>query len=373
MKQKTNKKMLILSAIGILMVVVSHTGNQLSLLKEIFPFTSFFMPMFIFISGYFYKPENENKLLGKDGYILKKIKKLIIPYFIWNLFYGVLVTILRHYDVISYGNDINLKNFFIEPWLTGHQYMFNLAAWFIPALFLVNITYILVRKLMTKCKIWNDNIILVLFFILMYISVYFSKNNTNTYLIPMLRTGFFLFFYHFGYYYKTKIERKHKFNNLVYLLILIFVNLLLMKVDRNFGYEAWRMYFQSEVILVPIVASITGILFWVKVAEVLEPVLSKNNIICFIGNNTYDIMMHHLFFVFLLNTLILKLVPILDIREFNINLYKNTIYYFYYSGIGQYHLFFTFVAVAGPLIIRYLCIKINDKIKDKKQLLLTDN
>ena len=110
-------------------------------------------------------------------------------------------------------------------------------------------------------------------------------------------------------------------------------------------------------------------------AEILEPVLSKNKIICFIGNNTYDIMMHHLFFVFLLNTLILKLVPLLDIREFNINQYKNSIYYFYYSGIGQYHLFYTFVAIVGPLIMRYLYIKIREKIKckNKKQLLLTDN
>ena len=277
--------------------------------------------------------------------------------------------ILRHFNVISFGQDNTIKTFFIEPWITGHQYIFNLAAWFIPALFLTNVVYILFRKLITKCKIWNDTIILFLLLILMYVSIYFSKNNKNVYLIPVLRTGFFLFFYHFGYYYKTKIEGKYKFNNLVYLLILIFINLVIRKIDKNLTYDAWKMYFYSKQVIVPMIASITGILFWVKIAEILEPVLAKNKIICFIGNNTYDIMMHHLFFVFLLNTLILKLVPVLDIHEFNVSQYKNTIYYFYYSGIGQYHLFFTFVAIAGPLTVRYIRNKI-EEMKTKKQLLL---
>lgn len=70
---KSNKKMLLLSVIGIILVVLSHTKNTINLFGDIFPYGSFFMPMFIFISGYFYKNDN-SPLWGKEGYICKKIK-----------------------------------------------------------------------------------------------------------------------------------------------------------------------------------------------------------------------------------------------------------------------------------------------------------
>ena len=64
------------------MVVLGHTGDPIRLASDIFPYYSFHMALFIFISGYFYNPQNENKLWGKNGYLLKKVKKLVIPYFI---------------------------------------------------------------------------------------------------------------------------------------------------------------------------------------------------------------------------------------------------------------------------------------------------
>ncbi len=115
---KTNKKMMLLSSIGIILVVLGHIGNTINLFNDIFPYYSFHMAMFVFISGYFYNVEYEKKILGKNGYIVKKIKKLIIPYFIWNLIYGIIINALRHFDIISYGQKITLRTFFIEPWVT---------------------------------------------------------------------------------------------------------------------------------------------------------------------------------------------------------------------------------------------------------------
>lgn len=43
MKQKSNKKMMILSCIGIIIVVLGHTGNTLKLASDIFPYYSFHM------------------------------------------------------------------------------------------------------------------------------------------------------------------------------------------------------------------------------------------------------------------------------------------------------------------------------------------
>ena len=44
---------MVLSAIGIFMVVDHHTFTAVNLLGDFIPYNSFFMPMFVFISGYF--------------------------------------------------------------------------------------------------------------------------------------------------------------------------------------------------------------------------------------------------------------------------------------------------------------------------------
>ena len=49
---KENKAFMILSALGILFVVDEHLGRPIAFLSQIFPYDSFFMPMFVFISGY---------------------------------------------------------------------------------------------------------------------------------------------------------------------------------------------------------------------------------------------------------------------------------------------------------------------------------
>lgn len=43
---------------------------------------------------------------------------------------------------------MSLHNLFIEPFITGHQFVYNLAAWFVPALFLVEVVNLFLRRLM---------------------------------------------------------------------------------------------------------------------------------------------------------------------------------------------------------------------------------
>lgn len=51
---KSNKAFMLLSAFGIIFVLDSHCGAVLGFAR-LFPYDSFFMPMFVFISGYFFK------------------------------------------------------------------------------------------------------------------------------------------------------------------------------------------------------------------------------------------------------------------------------------------------------------------------------
>ena len=76
-RDKSNKKFMLLSAIGIFMVVDHHTFTAFNILGDFLPYNSFFMPMFVFISGYFNKVNGSTNLWT---YFVKKVKTLLVPY-----------------------------------------------------------------------------------------------------------------------------------------------------------------------------------------------------------------------------------------------------------------------------------------------------
>ena len=187
--KKTNKKMMILSCIGIILVVLGHTGSTINLMDNYFSYYSFHMSLFVFISGYFYKKDNEENLL-KNGYIIKKTKRLLIPYFIWNIIYGIIINIVRYFGIVKYGNSITFRTLFIDPWTGGSQFVLNIASWFMLALFIVNVAYVFLRKIFRK--VFNDYIFLIILLLLAIFSIINSPSD-NTILFVLYRTLFFYF------------------------------------------------------------------------------------------------------------------------------------------------------------------------------------
>ena len=131
----------ILSAVAIIMVVAGHLGYSIMTLGELFPYYSFHVPLFLFISGYFYKETEEEHPLA---YVKKKARRLLLPYFIWNLFYGVAAWLLRRYGFYM-GEGISLETLFLAPFMHGYQFIYNYAAWFVPVLFVIEMMNLLMR------------------------------------------------------------------------------------------------------------------------------------------------------------------------------------------------------------------------------------
>ena len=134
-----NMQFCILSALGMFFVVDGHLNNSYLDIGGLVPYYSFHMPLFAFISGYFYKRGSEHRL---GVYAKKKIIRLLGPYMVYNLMYGMIAQGL-HRAGFAFGGDLSLWNLFVEPFITGHQFEYNLAAWFVPALFLVEMANVL--------------------------------------------------------------------------------------------------------------------------------------------------------------------------------------------------------------------------------------
>jgi peptidoglycan/LPS O-acetylase OafA/YrhL len=92
MKQQ-NPKIQILRAVAIIAVVLIHTckgGNYQIVCR---PFINFAVALFIFLSGYLTKVDNDNWLI----FYTRRIKRVLIPYIIWTIIYTLPSTNLKAY------------------------------------------------------------------------------------------------------------------------------------------------------------------------------------------------------------------------------------------------------------------------------------
>lgn len=376
---KTNKAFMILSALGIIFVLDAHVWSKMSFLSQIFPYDSFFMPMFVFISGYFFKEKYVDSLTAVVGFVKNKIKKLLVPFIGWTVIYGVVTTILTEYGILNFKKwDIIplIKNIIFE----GTSFGFNSPSWFVPLLFYVSIIYIIVRKSFNK--IWNEPLAMLVMFALGTVSVYFCGIRTfvGTEML-VLKILFFLQFFELGIVFNKYIEKWFdKANSIVVMLLCIFINMILLSIygaEISFPNCAYMGGFRTGNIFLPVITSITGISFWLKICKALAPVAGTSKLVNFISNNTFFIMTHHLTFKALFNGLLIlgKKFGVTSLEAIDAVQFKSSAWYVFTQLDWAWTASFLFMTI-GTLTACYLYLKIKgyvkvnifDKIKTSIQL-----
>ena len=96
MEMKRNKRIQVLRGLAICAVIAIHTYAHGLAGVLIRPHVNFCVALFIFLSGYLTRMENDDW----GAFFIKRIKKVLIPYFCWTLIYALAN---RHPDrIISY-------------------------------------------------------------------------------------------------------------------------------------------------------------------------------------------------------------------------------------------------------------------------------
>ena len=89
-----NNYISIAKAIGIILMVVGHSGCPSAIGRFIY---MFHMPLFFVCSGYFFKEiANKTSLLT---FCRKRIKGLYLPYLKWSLLFLLLHNVFRHFNI----------------------------------------------------------------------------------------------------------------------------------------------------------------------------------------------------------------------------------------------------------------------------------
>lgn len=362
-RSKSNKKFMLLSAIGILMVVDHHTWITFNLFGDFIPYNSFFMPMFVFISGYFNKVDDSTDLAG---YALKKLKTLLIPYMGISLLVFALQWLINLYKTgAAVGVPSGYLLYVLERVVTiGSSVSIAEPMWFVIALFGVLLVYALVKKLMFK--IWNSYVMLVLFCGMHVASVYLAKNLPEESLTPLLlplKCMFFIPFIEMGIIYRDHLEAKHNSlsgdRKLLLMLILLLINTvrsmyLPSAYDMAFDSLGEMAGFTSPFIVTPMISSIVGILFWLTLTDMAGGALFESRFVNYMSCNTFWIMGLHITFFNIVNCILLTVHEhITPLLYFDAEYFKESEWY-YWEISPAFKLVYLTTGILGPLALKKL-------------------
>lgn len=357
-----NKAFSIFTGILILTVILGHIDLQVLSVFGLFPYYSFHVMGFVFVSGYFYK---DSACDAPVSYLKKKCMHLLVPYFFWNLFYGIVVTIL-HRAGFGFGSDLSFRTLFLEPFLNGHQYMLNFPSWFVPALFLIQVCNLFGRMILKKLHLCKDWFIFVLVSLCGMAVVWLAMGGHvwGYYKFPGRILFMFPAFY-FGIIYRKYLEEKlDSIPWYLYMTVLLCIQLLVKYTCAGLAYSAvWCTGFANGP-CVPYVTTVTGILFWLKIAKMLAG-RKLGNGLSYLGDHSFSLMMHHVAGFFLLNTICFFVFSVSGGRvfsTFDVFSYQNIADYYYATD----HMAMKFCYLAAGLLFSILIAGVSDRVKKCK-------
>lgn len=305
--KRSNKDFLVLSAIGIIMVVGGHCGCRFLEFDSLLPYYEFHMPLFIFISGYFFNCSSR-----KTGeWFIHKCKGLIVPYYGNHFAFAIVAVYL--YSTYGFKNlleTLSFRSLIIEPLIPSTLAGFNSASWFVIVLFYIEIINHVVYKFL-KCK-YADVIFFFFSLTIGIISIHFSMNDIwmisghrNMVIMNIIRVTSLLPYYVFGCIYRKYIENRYRLISKVnIILILTFMLVIMNMVFPNLSSVDYK-YCSFSYYLMTYLVGLGGILFWLQISKILSKEIGDSYIVNIIGNNTFSIMTYHLFGFFVINCICL--------------------------------------------------------------------
>lgn len=335
----------ILKALAIMLVVSGHL--EFSLLGMFTPY-SFQLALFFFISGYLFK---DKYLTNIAEFMDKRIKSLLVPYFWYNLFYLCVTLLIAKLTGKLWGMPITFKNFFITPFLNGHQFDLSCPLWFVTQLFMTMTVFLFLMRTLKKCK---DNKIfhLVFFTIIGCLAIPLSKLIAVTpFTLVVIRTIMSLFFVYLGYFYAHYIKDNYNIFTPKWAGAMISLQAILWLFNRDFDpvhgiglsyVLVWARFDQQ--LIVPIFTSITGIWASLFVVKLLYPYLKDIKFLQDMGNVTYHIMANHLLVMYIITAILLKINGIPMSERLNHNIY------WIYDPVQTTYLYFVLTMVITTYI-----------------------
>lgn len=351
MNKKRDALLDVIKGISIILVVLGHTNFVWNHYIYLFHVAVFFM-----LSGVLY---DENKIKnGHDikNYIIKRIKRLYVPYVVIN----IVAIILNNFFINIHVYNINTHSYFgikemimeiIKTLLfCGNSEIIG-ATWFLRILFFIGIIYCLFEKMARKCK-YKEIYHLIFSIVLFFVGLGINKINIKLSLFQPIFTCYILYVIGNRYIkyineYINKLDKKCE-------ICLLVVSVTLLIIMGNFGeIEISKAIYTNLYFFITV--SIIGWIITYIVSKIVLKYMYVKDIITYIGKNSIFILFLH-FIAFKIETYIIILIYKLDINKLG-----------EFPVISTDNKMNSFIYLVGGLIIPLLISYIYNKIKERRK------
>lgn len=304
-----NKTVSIAKGVGILLMVIGHSGCPSNMRSFIYVFH---MPLFFFLSGYCFK---EKYLLEPGRFILRKIKTIYWPFVKYALLFLFLHNIFFYLEIYNgtYGyngntsvmyspKDVVVRAFNIITRMIDNEQLLG-GFWFLKQLLLASVIGFFFIKLFRNSK-WKVFFLVIVTFLIKWMGVS----------IPFWHIGWLTFlsatFFVAGYDF-SKTEEKNSYSSIIMSCLVV--------LACSLYYDAEMSHYTLSSMLPCIFSAVfgcIGVFYFSKILSSMENVLTK--FLTFIGNHTMPILIWH-FLCFKLVSLVIILVyslPVEQLAEF---------------------------------------------------------
>ena len=350
--QQFSPAMRMLYVLAILMIIDGHIGSSDYLdLNGLLRYQNYHIALFMFVSGYFL-----NLARGYGEFFKTKAMRLLVPLYAWNAVYGGVCWYLNRYQGFALGGEWNWYNLLYAPLVDGHQFIYNMASWFLVPLFLVQATGFMILKPFAgtdgaaaeedkRQNKWTPVLFFALALGLGCVALAYAPENRGERGITLtaLRGLYFLPAFAFGYLYRRTLEKYDRLATPLWLGLLLGGVTLLTGAFPGYNHvPSWLDTVNAPGLAIYAI-SFLAILFWVRVARVLTPVWEKSRTLKYISEHTFDLMMHHFVGFMLAKALFLPFTP--GDGAANLARVKSDIWYYPFPG-GDENYAWIYIAIS---------------------------
>ena len=342
-----NNYITIAKAIGIILMVIGHSGCPSLLFRFIY---LFHMPLFFFCSGIFFK-----EIISKEDafvFLKKRVMGLYVPFVKWSVLFLLIHNLLILVGIYNsqYGFEGGSSFYGIKDTLnnlgmilfTMHGYEELLGGfWFIRALFLSSLLIVVFSFLLRKIPKYKHELMCLIFLLLTILIRRYFNNEELWRDISMGIFGALFFMFgnllkQYGNIWKNKYVLATC--SLTFLLSLLYFSDV---VKMECGYNKVIPY---------AIAAISGILVVLFVSYVLEKKASLiNPVMYYIGNHTLLILALH-FLCFRLVSVVLFFIYNIDF----VHVAEHPVIQDIDTSIGSWWwMLYAFAGISIPLLLKY--------------------
>lgn len=195
MEQENKRNPLIdyMKAIGIILMVMGHSGSPITLWIYLFH-----MSLFFIISGYCIKEYYSDSLSNIFIFLKKRIKSLYIPCVLFNAIICLLNNFFLEINLISGErfSTSDLQNELFKCLLFSGGQQLSGAMWFLRTLFLAELFYVIIEYILKKTRIARLDVITSILFVLLLCVVWLMPNELSGYqylnvisVLPLIEIG----------------------------------------------------------------------------------------------------------------------------------------------------------------------------------------